>query len=298
MGGTRNSLEVYVQDFEDMLLETTAGFYSRESAKWAEEDSFPDYMVKAEDRIKQEQERVAHYLHSSTEEKLLRVCDQQLLEVPDGRVSNARPASTTTATTTSHPPPANPQVPEAALLEKENSGCEALLRDNKTDDLSRMYRLFARIATGLTPIGNIVRKHIQDVGLALVKGQTAKPDDKETDLMPYVQQLLDIHDKYTELVGTGPEKGCFQGHTIFHKAMKEAFEVFVNKDIGKTTTAELLSQVTGRHCQHCHFHHHHSRRLHLTSSLSSPSPSSATTCSRRAASACRTRRSRTSSRRS
>ena len=170
-------------------------------------------MVKAEDRIKQEQERVAHYLHSSTEEKLLRVCDQQLLEVP-----------------------------EAALLEKENSGCEALLRDNKTDDLSRMYRLFARIATGLTPIGNIVRKHIQDVGLALVKGQTAKPDDKETDLMPYVQQLLDIHDKYTELVGTGPEKGCFQGHTIFHKAMKEAFEVFVNKDIGKTTTAELLSQ--------------------------------------------------------
>ena len=133
-------------------------------------------------------------------------------------------------------------MPEAALLEKENSGCEALLRDNKTDDLSRMYRLFARIATGLTPIGNIVRKHIQDVGLALVKGQTAKPDDKETDLMPYVQQLLDIHDKYTELVGTGPEKGCFQGHTIFHKAMKEAFEVFVNKDIGKTTTAELLSQ--------------------------------------------------------
>lgn len=47
--------------------------------------------------------------------------------------------------------------------------------------------------------------------------------------------------RYTDLVGTGPEKGCFQGHTIFHKAMKEAFEVFVNKDIGKTSTAELLS---------------------------------------------------------
>jgi cullin 1 len=95
------------------------------------------------------------------------------------------------------------------------------------------------------------------------------------------RRLLDIHDKYTDLVGTGPEKGCFQGHSIFHKAMKEAFEVFVNKvraratrrwcgmtglsthpraacivrpifmalaimhaslqDIGKTSTAELLS---------------------------------------------------------
>ena len=35
MGGARNSLEVYVTDFEDMLLSTTADFYSRESSKWA-----------------------------------------------------------------------------------------------------------------------------------------------------------------------------------------------------------------------------------------------------------------------
>jgi len=209
MGGQRNSLEVYVQDFEDMLLSTTADFYSRESSKWAEEDSFPDYMCKAEDRLAQEKQRVDNYLHSSTEEKLLKVCDEQLL-----------------------------QTPEQLLLEKENSGCEALLRDNKTDDLSRMFRLFSRIPTGLPPIGNIVRKHITDVGLSLVKAQGSAP---EGDLMPYVQELLDVHDKYTDLVGTGPEKGCFQGHPIFHKAMKEAFEVFVNKDIGKTSCAELLS---------------------------------------------------------
>ena len=44
MGGARNSLEVYVTYCEDMLLSTTADFYSRESQKWAEEDSFPDYM--------------------------------------------------------------------------------------------------------------------------------------------------------------------------------------------------------------------------------------------------------------
>ena len=296
MGGQRNSLEVYVQDFEDMLLSTTgararmqpapancpsarcwlhavgcmqpapancpsarcwlhafgcmqsaacsrlhaaaragagrslapppsraadpllaarslalfaADFYSREASKWAEEDSFPDYMCKAEDRLSQEKQRVENYLHSSTEEKLLKVCDEQLL-----------------------------QTPEQLLLEKENSGCEALLRDNKTEDLSRMFRLFSRIPTGLPPIGNIVRKHITDVGLSLVKAQGSAP---EGDMMVYVQELLDVHDKYTDLVGPGPDKGCFQGHTIFHKAMKEAFEVFVNKDIGKTSTAELLS---------------------------------------------------------
>jgi len=209
MGSSRASLETYATDFEEMLLSTTADYYSRESAKWAEKDSFPEYMRKAEDRLRQEADRVAHYLHSSTEEKLLKVCDEQLL-----------------------------QNPEQLLLEKEYSGCEKLLLDNKVEDLSRMFRLYSRIPTGLPPIANIVRKHITDVGLALVKKQSSNADG---DLMPYVQELLDIHDKYTELVGTGPEKGCFQGHTIFHKAMKEAFEVFVNKDIGKTATAELLS---------------------------------------------------------
>merc|ERR1719199_346665 len=121
MGGSRTSLEVYVVDFEEMLLSSTADFYSRCSSKWAEEDSFPDYMCKAEDRIKQE-----------------------------------------------------------------------------TEDLSRMYRLFSRIATGLPPIGNIVRKHITDSGLQLVKAQSS---NAEGDLMPYVQELLDLHDKYSELVG-------------------------------------------------------------------------------------------------
>jgi|TARA_B100000524_G_scaffold304664_1_gene179748 cullin 1 len=140
MRGNRNNLEVYVTDFEEMLLSTTADYYGRESAKWVEKDSFPEYMRKAEDRLKQEQERVGHYLHSSTEEKLLKVCDEQLL-----------------------------QMPEQVLLEKDNSGCEVLLRDNKVEDLSRMFRLFSRLPTGLTPIGNIVRKHITDVGLALVK---------------------------------------------------------------------------------------------------------------------------------
>lgn len=87
MGGQRNTLEVYVQDFEEMLLSTTADFYSRESSKWAEEDSFPEYMCKAEDRLQQEAQRVSNYLHSSTEEKLLKVRQHQ--HQPYRRVSCA-----------------------------------------------------------------------------------------------------------------------------------------------------------------------------------------------------------------
>ena len=261
MGGSRASLETYATDFEEMLLSTTADYYSRESAKWAGNDSFPEYMRKAEDRLKQEQDRVANYLHSSTEEKLLKVWpDRATRHARTHRTSPAggspllgprsplpAPSVRRAPRAARHRRPARPlqvceeqllQNPEQQLLEKEHSGCEKLLLDNKTEDLSRMFRLFSRIPTGLPPIANIVRKHITDVGLALVKKQSV---NAEGDLMPYVQELLDIHDKCTELVGSGPEKGCFQGHNIFHKAMKEGFEVFVNKDIGKSATAELLS---------------------------------------------------------
>lgn len=238
MGGTRNNLEVYTADFEEALLHATREFYRVQSASWTEQDSFPDYMSKAEDRLSQEQARVSHYLHPSTEEKLLQVCEDELLAIP-----------------------------ETKLLEKEVSGCEALLRDNKTDDLARMFRLYSRVATGLQPIGVIVRKHIADVGMALVRkqegaaaspaapGKAAAGADGEgegegkgavggvggNDMNAYVQELLDIHDKYQDLV-----KECFGQNAIFQKAMKEAFELFVNKDIQKVQTAEMLSNF----CDH------------------------------------------------
>jgi len=59
------------------------------------------------------------------------------------------------------------------LLEKEHSGCSALLRDDKVglktlnihciplllqvEDLSRMYRLFSKITRGLEPISNMFK---------------------------------------------------------------------------------------------------------------------------------------------
>ena len=48
------------------------------------------------------------------------------------------------------------------LLEKDSSGCAVLLRDDKKEDLSRMFRLFSRLGNeGLEPIAKIFKKHIQ-----------------------------------------------------------------------------------------------------------------------------------------
>jgi hypothetical protein len=42
-----------------------------QAAVWIAEDSCPEYMVKAEECLRQEEDRVLHYLHISTKPKLL-----------------------------------------------------------------------------------------------------------------------------------------------------------------------------------------------------------------------------------
>lgn len=110
------SLEVYCGEFEQQLLEASREFYARKAAAWIQEDSTPAYLIKAEKALAGEKERVHNYMNPETEAKLLKVLDEVLLERR-----------------------------EAELLEKEGSGCKALLLNDAADDLARMFRLFSRV---------------------------------------------------------------------------------------------------------------------------------------------------------
>jgi cullin 1 len=185
------SMECYENDFEDFLLKDTTDYYSLKAQSWILEDSCPDYMIKAEECLKKEKERVGHYLHISSEQKLLEKVQNELL------AQYATP-----------------------LLEKEHSGCFALLRDDKEEDLSRMYRLFSKINRGLEPIANMFKTHVTNEGTALVKqaedsASNKKPEKKDMVGMQeqvFVWKIIELHDKYVAYVTE-----CFQGHTLFHK---------------------------------------------------------------------------------
>ncbi|MCL7021374.1 hypothetical protein MKW94_002229, partial [Papaver nudicaule] len=129
------------------------------------------------------------------------------------------------------------------LLEKEHSGCHALLRDDKVDDLTRMFRLFSRIPR-LEPVSNIFKQHVTAEGTALVKQAEDAASNKKAEKRDvvglqeqvFVRKVIELHDKYMTYVGT-----CFSGHSLFHKALKEAFEVFCNKGVAGSSSAELLA---------------------------------------------------------
>ncbi|XP_008802119.1 cullin-1 [Phoenix dactylifera] len=209
------SMECYENDFEAAMLKDTAAYYSRKASNWILEDSCPDYMLKAEECLKREKDRVSHYLHSSSEQKLLEKVQHELLFVYASQ-----------------------------LLEKEHSGCHALLRDDKVDDLSRMYRLFCRIPRGLDPVSQIFKQHITAEGTALVKQAEDAASNKKAEKKDvvglqeqvFVRKVIELHDKYLAYV-----TDCFQNHSLFHKALKEAFEVFCNKGVAGSSSAELLA---------------------------------------------------------
>ena len=65
--------EVYSKDFEQPFLQRSADFYKIESNEYLAQNSAPDYMKKAEQRLHEEEDRVSHYLDARTEPKIKEV---------------------------------------------------------------------------------------------------------------------------------------------------------------------------------------------------------------------------------
>jgi len=217
-----DTMEAYVNDFEKDMLHQTAAFYGRKAAQWIVEDSCPAYLIKAEACLANERERVEQYLHQTSESGLISTVEEHLLE----------------------------QF-EHQLLEKENSGCAALLIDDKTEDLSRMFRLFSSVPKGLQPIADIFKAHVQKEGMELVsaaeqgaatmKEQGDKANESTSIEQTFTRSAIELYDKYGGYVSD-----CFGGSALFNRALKEAFEYFCNKGIAGNSTAQLLADFSDK----------------------------------------------------
>ncbi len=56
-----------------------------------------------------------------------------------------------------------------SLVEMENSGLVPMLRDDKYEDLARMYQLLRRVEGGAALIRNVMSDHVKEVGRQLVQ---------------------------------------------------------------------------------------------------------------------------------
>lgn len=199
----KGQLDCYEIDFEFFMLDASTEYYSTKASKWIVGDTRPYYMIKAEECLKKEMD-LSHYLRPSTGQKLVERVKNELLVVYINQ-----------------------------LIEEEHYGCRGLLRNDKEDDLSRMYMLLGNNSKGLNLIVKCFREHVIAEGTTLV--QQAKDATSNKD-QTFIRNIIHLHAKCMVYV-----KRCFTGHSLFHKALKESFQVFCNTKVGDSSSAELLA---------------------------------------------------------
>ncbi|XP_058203226.1 cullin-1-like isoform X2 [Rhododendron vialii] len=75
------SMTYYAKDFEEAMLKDTASFYSKKATIWNASLSYKDYVLKVEECIMKEEDRVSCYLQSRSRQKLLEVVEHELRSV-------------------------------------------------------------------------------------------------------------------------------------------------------------------------------------------------------------------------
>jgi len=195
----------YKTEFQDPFIQRTKEFYMKESDAFLAQNSVSEYMKRSELRITQEQTNAQQYLHPSTEPDLKRAIEEVLIERHNDALQNE---------------------------------FQAMLGDDRDEDMRRFFFLLSRLPDGLTLSSNTMKAFLKEVGLGVVKEQSTKLDTKSAvkNSITLIHQLLNLHKKYSSIVNR-----CFSDHKLFSQAMDEAFTFFINKGVGVFTMAELLN---------------------------------------------------------
>jgi len=194
-------LQIYKEDFHKALVAQTKQYYKQKSRFWLDQQSCPEYLVQAEKCVQDEEGRLASYIDKYSNEGLMTAARDEILRNHQEELLNKATGIN-------------------SMLER-TVGADA---DPSREDLARLYRLYSYVPGGNDKIATFVRQHICGLGNSFIqKSKEAKGGDKSDHEL--IRSLIDLHDRFLNIVKTQ-----FQSEQVFHKALKEAFEEFINKE--------------------------------------------------------------------
>lgn len=205
-------LDVYQKEFQTPFIDATEKYYAHESATFLQEHSVPEYLKKAEERLREEEDRIERYLHFSTRKTLIGKCEDVLIREHSGKMQD---------------------------------DFQNLLDYDKDEDLQRMYQLLSRIPEGLDPLRKKFEEHVKKAGLAAIaklQGEAAGSPGGEVEPKAYVDALLEVHHKNQETVNRS-----FRGEAGFVASLDRACRDFVNRNAATGTSSTKSPELLAKH---------------------------------------------------
>jgi cullin 3 len=182
---------IYRDLFEEEFLQETQRFYTAEAQEILSEGNCPQYLLTAEIRLKQENDRAEHLVDLSSKDRLLAIVDKCFIG------DHAQ-----------------------ALISMSGSGLENMFNSMQLEELSRMYNLYSRNLSTLHSFSDSLSEFIIMKGKAILNDPELKKDPVQL-----IHRLLKFkNDCYTVL-----HQG-FKRNNIVENRMKIAFETFLNEN--------------------------------------------------------------------
>mmetsp|Transcript_41719 Transcript_41719/g.117933 ORF Transcript_41719/g.117933 Transcript_41719/m.117933 type:complete len:751 (-) Transcript_41719:296-2548(-) len=184
------STGVYKTDFEPLLLSTTSAYYRAKVTGWLAECSCPRFLEEVKRRLDDESRRLDRYLHRSSEQELRVVVQRELI------------------------------LSTAKQLVEMDTGCQAMFRNQRYDELTLMYKLFRHEPSMLPHMTSVMEPYIQERCTKTVEDQQMVENPEV-----YVKEVLDLKTELDEMVAR-----CFDNDSGFQKARNNGLEHVLNKD--------------------------------------------------------------------
>ncbi|KAF9798905.1 hypothetical protein SFRURICE_007311 [Spodoptera frugiperda] len=157
-----SDLQIYQDAFEHKFLQATERLYAAEGQRLMRELAVPQYLAHVEKRLREENERLLHYLDPSTKWQLIHTIERQLLS--------------------------------EHLTGILGKGLESLMDGPRLADLTTLYTLFSRVKDGLTELCNHFNAYIKKKGRTIV----IEPERDKT----MVAELLEFKEQLDHVVNT------------------------------------------------------------------------------------------------
>ncbi|KFH11914.1 cullin family protein [Toxoplasma gondii MAS] len=275
IGLDANGLSLYQRELEDYLLPESRDYYARVSASWVVNLSFTDYMHHAQEALLAEQNRCAMILHRSTKLKLQAVVFDALLSARQDQLLEKNTAIEFLLARDRR------QELRLAhrLFTYVDGGVEAIALTFKNFVTSQGNKIVDQRLAQLEPASSppSASPPASPSPASRPSGSASIAEAQQTDAA-FVQQLLDLHERSKKvleecfllsspasssrsLLGVSPQQKLFRPceetpwsdsgrdsgalssapDPLFQKSLKEAFEHFVNRDMGRQSFAHLLA---------------------------------------------------------